>query len=132
VSELAGGRGVPLAMWVPAGIDGGLVALVVLDLVWCGLDSRSVGCARWSGSCRWARWRPTPQAAGRTRSGCLHTAAPAMVLAMVETGRSVLLRRMGQERGTLRDGIPLAGWILAPWRTWLLWRRMVLWQITSC
>jgi hypothetical protein len=39
VSELAARRGVPLPVLVPAGIDGGLVAVVVLDLVvtWVGL-----------------------------------------------------------------------------------------------
>jgi uncharacterized protein DUF2637 len=38
VSELAGLHGVPLTRWVPAGLDGGLVAVVVLDLVltWIG------------------------------------------------------------------------------------------------
>jgi hypothetical protein len=132
VSDLAGSRGVPLAMWVPAGIDGGLVALVVLDLVlvWVG---HPVGWLR-----QIVRLLSVGTVAANAAGGwpdlvavCLHTAAPAMVLAMVEAGRSVLLRRMGQERGTARDGIPLARWTLAPWRTWLLWRRMVLWQITN-
>jgi hypothetical protein len=54
-----------------------------------------------------------------------------MLLAMVEAGRTVLLRRMGQAKGVLRDSIPSARRVLAPWRTWLLWRRIVLWQITS-
>jgi hypothetical protein len=132
VSALAASRGVPLAMWVPAGIDGGLVAVVVLDLVlvWVGhpvgwlrqmVRLLSVGTMAANAAGGW----PDPVAV------CLHTAAPTMVLAMVEAGRSVLLRRMGQERGTVRDGIPLARWMLAPWRTWLLWRRMVLWQVTS-
>ncbi|MFD1045672.1 hypothetical protein ACFQ1S_08880, partial [Kibdelosporangium lantanae] len=33
--------------------------------------------------------------------------------------------------GTARDRIPFARWILAPFPTILLWRRMVLWQITD-
>jgi hypothetical protein len=38
VSELAAHRRVPLAAFVPAGIDGGLISVVVLDLVlvWVG------------------------------------------------------------------------------------------------
>jgi len=28
-----------------------------------------------------------------------------------------------------RDPIPAARWLLAPWSTWLMWRRMVLWQV---
>jgi hypothetical protein len=131
VSDLAASRNVPLAMWVPAGIDGGLVAVVVLDLVlaWVGqpvvwlrqvVRLLSVGTMAANAAGGW----PDPIAV------CLHTAAPAMVLAMVEASRAVLLRRIGQQRGTTRDGIPLARWMLAPWRTWLMWRRMVLWQIT--
>lgn len=132
VSELAGQRSVPLASLVPAGIDGGLVAVVVLDLVvaWIGtpvgwlrqlVRVLSVGTVAANTVGGW----PDPVAVG------LHAAAPLMLLAMVEAGRTVLLRRMGQAKGVLRDSIPLARWVLAPWRTWLLWRRMVLWQITS-
>jgi hypothetical protein len=54
-----------------------------------------------------------------------------MVLAMVEADRAVLLRRLGVESGTARDPIPPARWLLAPLRTALLWRRMVLWQVVS-
>ncbi|MCA1190012.1 DUF2637 domain-containing protein [Saccharopolyspora sp. 6V] len=56
----------------------------------------------------------------------LHTAAPLMLLAVIESTRTVLLRRIGARTGTLRDRIPLARWFLDPWRTFLLWRRMVL------
>ena len=71
-----------------------------------------------------AGW-PDPVAAG------LHAAAPLMLLAMLEACRSVLLRRIGETRGVRRESIPLVRWVLAPWRTLLLWRRMALWQITS-
>jgi hypothetical protein len=43
-----------------------------------------------------------------------------MLLAMVEAGRSVLLRRMAGAGGRVRDPVPLARWLLAPWPTWLL------------
>jgi Protein of unknown function (DUF2637) len=71
-----------------------------------------------------AGW-PDPVAVG------LHCAAPVMVLAMLEASRSVLLRRVGETRGRRREPIPLIRWLLAPWRTLLLWRRMALWQVTS-
>jgi hypothetical protein len=132
VSRLAAQRGVPLAGLVPAGIDGGLVAVVVLDLVlaWIGMPLGwlrqlvrvlSVGTVVANAAGGW----PDPVAVG------LHAAAPLMLLAMIEVGRTVLLRRMARASGTLRDAIPLARWLLAPWRTCLLWRRSVLWQITS-
>ncbi|TCO61879.1 uncharacterized protein DUF2637 [Actinocrispum wychmicini] len=128
VSELAARQGVPLADWVPAGIDGGLIAVVVL--AWIGapvgwlrqlVRVLSVGTIAANAAGGWPDWI----AVG------LHSAAPLMLLAIVEAGRTVLLRRIGQANNTLRDAIPLVRWALAPWRTWLLWRRMVLWQLTS-
>jgi hypothetical protein len=132
ISDLAARHGVPLARWVPAGLDGGLVAVVVLDLVlaWIGapvgwlrqlVRVLSVGTVVTNAVAGW----PDPVAVG------LHAAAPVMLLAMLEAGHSVLLRRMGETRGTWREPIPPIRWLLAPWRTMLLWRRMALWQITS-
>jgi Protein of unknown function (DUF2637) len=132
VSDLAARRGVPLAAFVPAGIDGGLISVVVLDLVlvWVGapvgwlrqvVRVLSVGTIAANAVTGW----PDPVAVG------LHAAAPTMLLAMIEAGRTVLLRRLGVVLGTARDAIPVQRWLLAPWRTALLWRRMVLWQITS-
>jgi uncharacterized protein DUF2637 len=105
IADLADRHNVPLAKLVPAGIDGGLVAVVVLDLMLTWIGS-PVG---------WLR----------------QLVRVLMLLAMIEAGRTVLLRRIGQTQGTLREPIPSARWLLAPWRTFLLWRRMALWQITS-
>ncbi|HEX5406913.1 MAG TPA: DUF2637 domain-containing protein, partial [Pseudonocardiaceae bacterium] len=132
VSHLAARHGVPLAAFVPAGIDGGLISVVVLDLVlvWVGtpvgwlrqvVRLLSVGTVVANAVGGW----PDLVAVG------LHVAAPVMVLAMVEAGRAVLLRRLDVMLGTARDVIPVQRWLLAPWPTALLWRRMVLWQITS-
>jgi hypothetical protein len=125
---------VPLAGWVPAGLDGGLVAVVVvvldLALTWIGtpvgwlrqlVRVLSTGTVAANAVAGW----PDPVATG------LHIAAPLILLAMIEAGRTVLLRRIGEVHGTRREPIPLIRWLLAPWRTLLLWRRMALWQITS-
>ncbi len=50
----------------------------------------------------------------------IHCAAPLMLLAMLEAGRGVLLRRIGEAQGARREPIPLIRWLLAPWRTLLL------------
>jgi len=132
VSELAARHDVPLAGWVPAGLDGGLVAVVVLDLAltWIGtpvgwlrqlVRVLSTGTVVANAVAGW----PDPVATG------LHVAAPLILLAMIEARRTVLLRRIGEAYGTRREPIPLIRWLLAPWRTMLLWRRMALWQITS-
>jgi hypothetical protein len=132
VSALAERRGVPLASLVPVGIDGGLIGVVVLDLVlsWIGQEIGwlrqfvrvlTVGTVAANAAAGW----PDLVSAG------LHVAAPLMLLAMVEAGRTVLLRRVNSPDGRLRDPIPAARWLLAPWPTWLMWRRMVLWRIAS-
>jgi hypothetical protein len=132
VADLAAGVGVPLPWLVPIGIDGGLVGVVVLDLVlvwsgsplgWLRQIARvlTVGTVAANVSAGW----PDPIAVG------LHAAAPLMLLVMVEAGRAVLLRRIGLASGVVRDLIPLGRWVLSPVRTCLLWRRMVLWQITD-
>jgi len=132
VSGLAERRGIPLASLVPVGIDGGLIGVVVLDLVlsWIGqpigwlrqfVRVLTVGTVAANAAAGW----PDLVSAG------LHVAAPLMLLAMVEAGRTVLLRRLGGPHGRTRDLIPMARWVLAPWPTWLMWRRMVLWRIAS-
>ncbi len=108
------------------------MGVVVLDLVlaWTG---NAVGWFR-----QFARLLTTGTVAANVSAGWpsplaigLHAAAPLMLLVMVEAARTVLLRRIGIAAGTVRDRIPFGRWILSPWRTFLLWRRMVLWQITS-
>jgi hypothetical protein len=132
LSGLAQRRGVPLAPLVPVGIDGGLIGVVVLDLVltWIG---QSIGWLR-----QFVRVLTVGTVAANTAAGWpdlvsagLHVAAPLMLLAMVEAGRTVLRRRLMGPDGRLRDPIPVARWVLAPWPTWLMWRRMVMWRIAS-
>jgi hypothetical protein len=132
ISAKAVAVGVPLPELAPIGIDGGLVGVVVLDLVlawtrhpvgWLRFLARllTIGTVLANVSAGW----PNLVAVG------LHAAAPLMLLVMVEAGRAVLLRRFGLMSSTTRDRIPVGRWILSPWRTLLLWRRMVLWQVTS-
>jgi hypothetical protein len=115
VSDLAARRGIPLAAFVPAGIDVGLISVVVLDLVlaWVGMPVGwlrqvvrvlSFGTIVANAVPGW----PDPVAVG------LHAAAPVMLLATVEAGRSVLLHRLGLESGITRDPIPPARWPPGP------------------
>jgi Protein of unknown function (DUF2637) len=55
----------------------------------------------------------------------LHVVAPALWAALLELTR---WRRIARKRAEeKRDRIPLARWLLAPWRTAWLFRRMILW-----
>ncbi|MCX2729478.1 DUF2637 domain-containing protein [Saccharopolyspora sp. NFXS83] len=132
LAAVAADRHLPLPELVPLGLDGGLLGVVLVDLVltwitcpigWLRQLVRllSLGTVAANATAGW----PDPVAVG------LHTAAPLMLLAMIEAARTVLLRRIGARTGTLRDRIPLARWFLEPWRTFWLWRRMVLWHITN-
>jgi hypothetical protein len=131
VTHLATIHHVPMPLLVPVGIDGGLVGTVLLDimLTWTGYP---VWWLRWLArlltlgtvAANAAAGWPDPVATG------LHLAAPVMILAVVEATRSVLLRRSVPEVSR-REPVPLARWILAPSSSFTLWRRMVLWQVTS-
>lgn len=132
IKDLAWRKQLPLPELVPVGIDGGLFGVMLLEIVltWTGqplvwlrqlVRLLTIGTIAANAVAGW----PDPIAVG------LHIAAPVMLLAMLEAARAVLLRRIGIATGTARERIPSARWVLAPWRTWLLWRRMVLWQITA-
>ncbi|MBO0820044.1 MAG: DUF2637 domain-containing protein, partial [Nocardiopsaceae bacterium] len=130
VRDLAEAHHVPLPALVPAGIDGGLLGTVALDIVltWIGYPltwMRAVARVFVAGTIAanvLAGW-PDPVSAG------LHAAAPMLILMFVEAARSVLLRA-GSD-GSWREPIPAARWVMAPWPTFVLWRRMVLWRINS-
>lgn len=132
ITDLAVRKGLALPELVPVGVDGGLLGVMVLEIVltWTGqplgwlrqvVRLFTIGTVVANAAAGW----PDAVAIG------LHIAAPVMLLTMLEAARTVLLRRIGIAAGTARESIPLARWLLAPWPTWLLWRRMVLWQITS-
>ncbi|MFC0112622.1 DUF2637 domain-containing protein [Kibdelosporangium aridum] len=132
ISDKAAQIGVPFPGLVPIGIDGGLVGVITLDLV-LAWTSHPIGWLR-----QLARLLAMGTVAANVSAGwpdpiavCLYAAAPLMLLVMVEAGRAVLLRRAGLSSGLARDRIPLGRWLLSPWPTFLLWRRMVLWQTTS-
>jgi hypothetical protein len=50
---------------------------------------------------------------------------------MTEAARTALLRRLHLTNSSYRQPIPIARWTLALPSAFRLWRRMVLWQITS-
>lgn len=70
--------------------------------------------------------------AGDSQAGRVaHIMMPSIWVAFIELMRHVVRRLTGLADGTLREPVPAARWILAPWRTAKLWRRMVLWQTNS-
>jgi Protein of unknown function (DUF2637) len=128
LSHLAVANHVPLPRFAPVGLDGGLIGVISLDitLTWTG---RSIGWLRQTARLfalgtvaanAWAGW-PDPVGV------FMRIFAPLLIVIISEALRTVLLRKA---RGT-DDPVPAARWLLAPWPTFRLWRRMKLWQIAS-
>jgi hypothetical protein len=76
-------------------------------------------------------WLNVSAAHGDVTGMVMHAAMPVLFITFIEAVRHAIRRRAGIAAGTVREGIPLARWLLAPVSTFRLWRRMVLWQITS-
>ncbi len=60
-----------------------------------------------------------------------HVVMVMLWIVVSETGIHVAKLRMGQEAGIRLDPIPMSRWFLSPIRTPKLYRRMVLWNVTS-
>jgi hypothetical protein len=75
----------------------------------------------------WLNYSAGGSVAGRTA----HILMPSIWVVFVELMRHVVRRLTGLADGSLREPVPTVRWILAPWRTVNLWRRMVLWGTNS-
>lgn len=121
-----------LAWIVPVGVDAGVLALILAGLLleWLTMPMPSL---RWIAGVFMAAsiWLNVAAADGRATGAVGHAALPVLFIACVEAIRHAVRRRAGIAAGTVREGIPLARWLLSPGPTFALWRRMVLWQVTS-
>lgn len=128
VFHLALKSGVPLPRLNPIGIDGGLAAIILFDIV-LTLIWEPIG---------WLRFMARLFAAGTIAANvlagwpsgpgvALRVAAPTLLILIVEGIRVLLLRRNEEHL----DSIPVIRWALAPAPTFAIWRRMRLWSIAS-
>ncbi|MFG1856006.1 DUF2637 domain-containing protein [Actinomadura geliboluensis] len=120
-----------LAWSVPLGIDLGIAIFAALDIVLARLDMR----VRWLRFIPWALTAATVYLNVSEESTVFgriaHAVLPALWVCAVEIAAHVIRIRAGIAAGTRMDGIRASRWILAPWPTLKLWRRMVLWEIRS-
>jgi pyruvate/2-oxoglutarate dehydrogenase complex dihydrolipoamide acyltransferase (E2) component len=132
VSHLAAKYGVPLSRWTPIGLDGGLFGAIIINIGliwlkkpvwWFGMVARffAIAVIAANGAAGW----PRPIGIG------LRVAAPVLFVIIMEAAQYVLLYRTDAaeaERQRKRDErIPFARWILAPFPTFVIWRRKKLW-----
>ncbi|MDT0303992.1 DUF2637 domain-containing protein [Streptomonospora wellingtoniae] len=131
VKELALDLAMPLPAVFPLGIEGGLVAVLAMDLVltWVG---RPIGWLRQIARLFSGAAIGINVAAGWEHgvlAMVMHALAPIILITGVEALRTHLLRLVAEGDPHRREPIPRARWLLAPRSTLALWRRMVLWQV---
>jgi hypothetical protein len=123
-----------IARWVPIGVDAGIGAFLSLDLALAMMrlpvpvlrpaaHLLTAATVWFNAAGAWAQgdWTGTG----------LHAVLPVLFVIGVESGRNAVAQLAGIEDGTRMDGVRLSRWLLAPLPTFLLWRRMRLWEITS-
>jgi hypothetical protein len=120
-----------LAPTVPLGTDLAIAAFSAADIVLARLDIQ----ARWVRLVPWALTAATIYlnvAGQHTWFGRIgHAVFPALWVLAVELGAKVVRIRAQLGKGTRMDRIRASRWLLAPVSTAALWRRMILWEITS-
>ncbi|MCC3654736.1 DUF2637 domain-containing protein [Streptomyces sp. S07_1.15] len=120
----------------PIGLDAGIVVLLALDLLlirrrtpWPVLrllaHTFTLATVWFNASSGDQSIREDPVGAG------MHGVIPLMFIAAVEAGRRLIIRMTALEDGRERPGVPLHRWILAPIRTFAMWRRMRLWDVPT-
>ncbi|WP_433332934.1 DUF2637 domain-containing protein [Spirillospora sp. CA-294931] len=121
-----------LAWIVPVGMDVGILILLTWDLLmeYVGLPWPVL---------RWVAWAYISgtvvvnlvAAHGDLAGSVMHAAMPILFITVVEGVRHLIRQWVGLATGRHMEKIPKPRWLLAPISTALLWRRMVLWHITT-
>ncbi|WP_026118986.1 DUF2637 domain-containing protein [Nocardiopsis ganjiahuensis] len=128
VRELAERLHMPLPALYPIGIEGGMVAVLAIDIVltWIG---RPIGWLRQVARILAGTAIGINAYAGMEHGPAaiiMHALAPAILIVGVEALRHHLLVLL--EVPEEREPIPRGRWLLAPLSTVAMWRRMILWQ----
>jgi uncharacterized protein DUF2637 len=116
---------------LPAGIDTAIPAFTLAHLLLIRMDMR----LGWVRVVPWALTAVTCWlniAAGDSLSAKVaHGVMPLLWVVLSEIAAHVYAVRIGAATGRRMDRIRRSRWLLAPVSTFALWRRMVLWEITS-
>ena len=119
--------------WIaPVGIDIGILVLLGWDLL------AEFLAMPWP-VLRWVAWAfiggtvylNVAAAHGNPVGSVMHAAMPSLFIVATEGIRHLVRQLTGLANGTRIEGIPLARWLLAPHSSFILWRHMVLWHVTS-
>lgn len=116
----------------PLGVDVGITTLLALDLVltWFRMPFPFLRHAAWAltgatigfnVAASWDDWI----AVG------MHATMPALFVLVVEAGRHAVSRMAKINSGAYYENPPLPRWILSPYPTYRIWRRMRMWNLRS-
>ncbi|GAA4030816.1 DUF2637 domain-containing protein [Streptomyces sp. NBC_01352] len=133
VRELALKKGFGNFSYVfPIGIDAGICVLLALDLLltWIRIPFPLLRQTAWlltaatiafNGAAAW----PDPLGVG------MHGVIPILFVVSVEAARHAIGRMADITADKHMEGVRLTRWLLSPGPTFLLWRRMKLWELRS-
>ncbi|WP_406132311.1 DUF2637 domain-containing protein [Streptomyces sp. NBC_00989] len=133
VRELALQKGFGNFAYVfPIGIDAGICVLLALDLLltWIRIPFPllrqtawllTAGTVAFNGASAW----PDPLGVG------MHAVIPVLFIVAVEAARHAIGRIADITADKHMEGVRLTRWLLSPVPTFLLWRRMKLWELRS-
>jgi hypothetical protein len=133
VRELAVKKGFGTFAYVfPIGIDAGICVLLALDLLltWIRIPFPLLRQTAWlltaatiafNGAAAW----PDPLGVG------MHAVIPVLFVVAVEAARHAIGRIADITADKHMEGVRLTRWLLSPLPTFLLWRRMKLWELRS-
>ncbi|MFG2356789.1 DUF2637 domain-containing protein [Streptomyces sp. NPDC048521] len=133
VRELAVKKGFGNFSYVfPVGIDAGICVLLALDLLltWIRIPFPLLRQTAWlltvatiafNGAAAW----PDPLGVG------MHAVIPILFVVAVEAARHAIGRIADITADKHMEGVRLTRWLLSPLPTFLLWRRMKLWELRS-
>ncbi|MFE9684157.1 DUF2637 domain-containing protein [Streptomyces sp. NPDC006285] len=133
VAKLAEAKGFGLfAVVFPIGIDAGICVLLALDLVltWLRIPLPLLRHTAWLLTAATiafnaaAAW-PDPLGVG------MHAVIPVLFVVVTEAARHATGRIADITADKHMDSVRLARWLLSPLPTFLLWRRMKLWELRS-
>lgn len=120
------------AMLFPIGLDAGILVLLALDLLLTWLRMQlpllrhiawvlTAGTIAFNGAAAW----PDPIGVA------MHAVIPVLFIAVVEAARHAIGIAADISAAKHMESVRLSRWLLAPARTFFLWRRMKLWELRS-
>ncbi|MCX5207703.1 DUF2637 domain-containing protein [Streptomyces sp. NBC_00237] len=125
----------PVAPYAPIGIDAGIIAMYGIDLVMAWRRSpkplfRHIGHLLTLCTIAFNAKSGDQSITGDPVGAVYHAAMPLLFIAVVEAARHLVIRT-AQVRLGAAGGVPLRRWLLSPFKSWSLFRRMKLWEIGS-